>query len=186
MSRPPGPKVIRAAALHADAISFAVGAAPERIRWGMDVARDARREAGMDPEMTWGAYVPCVVHEDIETARHLGEGGLSLFARFSVMHGTVVGPASAEQRETFETIHRSYDMMHHAQSGSAQAGVLTDEFAEGFGIMGPPAQCIEKFRDLIGLGLTRFIIVGPSMGADRNEAERARSQFIEEVLPALR
>ena len=180
-----GPKVIRAAALHADAISFAVGAGPERIRWAMETAREARRSAGMEPEMPWGAYVPCVVHEDIETARRLGEGGLSLFARFSVMHGTVVGPASDRQRETFETIHRSYDMMHHAQSGSAQAGVLTDEFAEDFGIMGPPAQCIQRFRELIAMGLTRFIIVGPSIGADRNEAERARARFVEEVLPAL-
>lgn len=181
-----GPRVIKVAALLADGISFAVGADPERVRWGMDVARHARREAGLDAEMTWGAYVPCVVHDDIETARHLGEGGLSLFARFSVMHGTVVGPASDQQRETLQTIHRSYDMMHHAQAGSAQAGVLTNEFAEDFGIMGAPEHCIERFRELIGLGLTRFIIVGPSIGADRNEAERARTRFIEEVLPALR
>jgi hypothetical protein len=136
--------------------------------------------------MSWSAYVPCVVHEDIETGRHLGEGGLSLFARFSVMHGRVIGPANEQQRDTLETIHRSYDMKHHAQAGSAQAGVLTDEFAAGFGIIGPPAECISRFRELIGLGIQRFIIVGPSMGADRNEAERARARFVEEVLPALR
>jgi 5,10-methylenetetrahydromethanopterin reductase len=181
-----GPKVIAAAARHADSISFAVGADPERIRWGQETAREARRRAGLEPEMRWGAYVPCVVHDDPEAGRHLGEGGLSLFARFSVMHGTVVGPASEQQRETLETIHRSYDMTHHAQAGSDQAGVLTDEFAEGFGIIGPPAYCIARFQELMALGIERFIIVGPSQGADRNEADRARTRFVEEVLPALR
>jgi alkanesulfonate monooxygenase SsuD/methylene tetrahydromethanopterin reductase-like flavin-dependent oxidoreductase (luciferase family) len=102
------------------------------------------------------------------------------------MHGTVVGPASEAQRATLETIHKSYDMMHHAQSGSAQAAVLTDEFAAGFGIIGPPAFCIDRFRELIDLGIDRFIIVGASQGADRNEAARARTRFVEEVLPALR
>jgi 5,10-methylenetetrahydromethanopterin reductase len=181
-----GPRVIQAAALYADRVSFAVGADPVRIRWGQETAREVRRHAGLPAETQWGAYIPCVVHEDVETARHLGEGGLSLFARFSAMHGTVVGPVTESQRETLETIHRSYDMMHHAQAGSAQAAVLTDEFASGFGILGPPAYCIERFRELIALGLDRFIIVGPSMGADRNEAARARTRFVEEVLPALR
>lgn len=181
-----GPKVIAAAARHADAISFALGASPDRIAWGIETARAARRAAGLSPDMAWGAYVPCIVHDDIEAGRRLGEGGLSLFARFSVMHGEVVGPATEEQRRTLETIHRSYDMLHHAQAGSAQAGVLTNEFAEEFGIIGPPGYCIDRFRQLMALGVERFIVVGPSQGADRNEAARARARFVEEVLPALR
>ncbi len=46
-----GPRVIAAAARHADRVSLNVGADMERIRWGMDVARAARAEAGLSPEI---------------------------------------------------------------------------------------------------------------------------------------
>jgi 5,10-methylenetetrahydromethanopterin reductase len=181
-----GPRVIRSSAVYADRVSFAVGADPARVRWGIETARDARRKAGLAPDMPWGAYVPCVVHDDPATARHLGEGGLSLFARFSVMHGTVVGPASATEREVLTDIHRSYDMTRHSQAGSPQAGKLTDDFATEFGIFGSPSHCIARFRELMTLGIDRFMVVGPSAGADRREADRAAARFREEVMPALR
>ena len=45
-----GPKVIAAAARQADAITFAVGADGERLRWAIATARAARRDAGLDPD----------------------------------------------------------------------------------------------------------------------------------------
>ena len=45
-----GPRVIQAAARHADRISFNVGADVDRTLWGMEVAREARVEAGLDPK----------------------------------------------------------------------------------------------------------------------------------------
>ncbi|HST75680.1 MAG TPA: LLM class flavin-dependent oxidoreductase, partial [Acetobacteraceae bacterium] len=42
-----GPKVIAIAALHADRVMFALGADEERIAWGIDHAREARRRAGL-------------------------------------------------------------------------------------------------------------------------------------------
>lgn len=181
-----GPKVIRAAARHADIISFAVGADVDRIRWGIATAKAARAAAGLDAAMRFGAYLPCVVHDDADVARHLGEGGLSLFARFSVMHGNVVGPASGAERKVLQDVHRAYDMTRHSRAGSPQAGVLTGEFAREFGIFGPPAYVVERLRALIAEGLTVLTIVGPSWGADPREAERAAQRMVEEVLPALR
>lgn len=182
-----GPKVIRMAAVVADSLTFAVGADLKRLEWAMAQAREAREAAGLDPlAMPLGAYVNVVAHEDPEVAKHLGEGGLSLFARFQAMHGQAVGPASEEERRVTEAVHDAYDMTRHSRSGSAQAGVITPGFAREFGIFGPPAYCVERLREIIGLGLSRLVVVGGSRDADPAEASMAESRFVEEVLPGVR
>ncbi len=182
-----GPKVIAMAATLADRISFAVGADPERVRWAIGVAREARREAGLDPEaLPLGAYLTVVAHPDPARARQLGEGSLALFTRFSAMHGRVVGPASEHDRAVFEQVHDAYDMRRHARTGSPQAALIDQEFAARFAIFGPSDECVRRLRELVALGLDRLLVSGPSLGADRAEAEAAQRRFIEEVLPALR
>lgn len=180
-----GPKVIAAAARHADSITFAVGADPRRIRWGIETAKQARTAAGREEEMPFGAYVNVVVHDDPEVGRRLGEGGVSLFARFSAMHGAAVGPTTDEEKRVMEGIHDAYDMTRHSRAGSPQAGVISSEFAREFGIFGNPAYCIERLQELLALGLQRLVVVGSSAGADAAEAARAEQRFVEEVLPAL-
>ena len=181
-----GPKVIAAAARHADRITFAVGADGERIRWGMAIARDARRAAGLDPEaMPFGAYVTCIVHDDPVAAQRLGEGGVALFARFSAMHGRAVGPVSEADRAQLETIHDNYDMNRHARVGSQQAATIASDFAARFAILGPAEHCIARLRALIDLGLDRLVVVGASIGADLAEARAAEERFVEQVLPHL-
>lgn len=182
-----GPKVIKVAARLADRITFAVGAEPERIRWGIETAREARKEAGLDPDgMPFGAYITVVVHPDIDTARHMGEGGLALFARFSAMHGKAVGPVSESERRTLEAVHDAYDMNNHARVGSQQASLIGNEFADRFAILGDASHCITRLKELVALGLDRFVIVGASMGADRAEAAAAEERFVQEVMPAFR
>jgi 5,10-methylenetetrahydromethanopterin reductase len=181
-----GPKVIKLAAVVADRITFALGADPARLAWGMETAREARVEAGLDPEMEFGAYVNVVPHNDPEVARRLGEGGLSLFARFQAMYGETVGPATEEERRTTEAIHDAYDMTRHSRAGSPQAGKITSGFASEFGIFGPSSYCVERLRGLIDMGMRRLMIVGGSRDADPAEASNAESRFVEEVLPALR
>jgi 5,10-methylenetetrahydromethanopterin reductase len=181
-----GPKVIAAAARHADSITFAVGADPARIRWGIETARAARKAAGFPEQMAFGAYVNVVVHDDPEVGRRLGEGGVSLFARFSAMHGNAVGPTSEEEKRVMEGIHDAYDMTRHSRAGSPQTSVITSEFAREFGVFGDSAYCLERLRELIDLGLERLVVVGGSAGADPNEAARAEQRFVEEVMPGLR
>lgn len=182
-----GPKVIAAGARVADRVTFAVGADPARIAWAIDVARAARAEAGLDPEgLSLGAYVNVVAHPDRSVARTLAGGGLATFARFNVMHGRTAGPASDETRAALQRVHDAYDMTSHTRSGSAQDRALDDDVAAGFGVLGPAPECVERLRGLVALGLDRLVVVGPSIGADREEAATASRRFAEEVLPALR
>ncbi len=180
-----GPKVIAAAARHADSVTLNVGADPARIRWGMDVARSARAEAGLPPEIHFGAYVPLVVHDDPDEAIRIGAGQVSLFARFSAMYGTVVGPASSRQREVMRTIHGAYDMEHHGLANAPQDEVVTSDFARDFGIFGPPTHCADRLSELIDLGVERFIIRGVSLDPAEPES-KAAERFVQEVVPLLR
>ncbi len=174
-----GPKVIDAAARTADRVTFALGADPERVAWGIDRARAVR------PDVQMGAFVNVVCHDDIDTARALASGGMSTFARFNVMHGTTHGPMGDDARDLLQDVHDAYDMRAHTQAGSPQAERLTPEFADDFAVLGPPERCIARLQELTELGLDHLVIVGPSLGADPDEARTAHQRFVGEVLPAL-
>lgn len=180
-----GPRVIAAAARHVEQVSLAVGADPERIRWGMDVAREARSEAGLDPDaISFAAYVPTVVHDDAETALSIGSAGLSLFARFSNMYGEIVGPVTDTQRDVLTKIHDSYDMHGHAREGSPQSAQVTQEFAGTFGVFGPPDYCVQRLGELIELGVERFMIAGTTLDPSHPYSE-CSERFVGEVMPQL-
>ena len=53
-----GSQVIAAAARHADRVLLAVGADPDRLGWGIERARAARKDAGLDPQgVALGAFL---------------------------------------------------------------------------------------------------------------------------------
>jgi len=83
-------------------------------------------------------------------------------------------------------VHDAYDMRQHTLGGSPQATKLTADFMDRFGIVGPPEHCIRRLRDLVDLGVDRFVVVGPSIDADRDEAVASVRTFAEEVLPAVK
>lgn len=180
-----GPRVIAIAAREADQITFAVGADVARLRWAIGEARQAREQAALDPNgMPLGAYITVVVHNDPAVGLRMAEGGLSLFARFSAMHGRANGPTTVEERRVMHAIHDGYDMNRHSQAGSPQAALLTEQFAREFGILGPAAYCTDRIHELIDLGLTRFVVSGPAGGS--GEAAEAEQRFLQDVLPALK
>jgi 5,10-methylenetetrahydromethanopterin reductase len=174
-----GPKVLAMAGREGDRVLLAVGADPERVGWAADTARRAGATK-------IAAFVNVVAHPDVATARSLGAGGLTTFARFSAMDGQVRTPIDDESKRVLQAVHGAYDMHHHTQAGSAQASQLTPAFVDRFGIVGPPEHCIDRLAQLIALGIDRLIIVGPSADVDRDEARRAREIFEHDVLPAVR
>jgi 5,10-methylenetetrahydromethanopterin reductase len=180
-----GPRVIAAAARHADRVLLALGADPDRLGWGVDQVRRARHEAGLDPDgVAVGAYVNLVCHDDVAVARSLVVGGLSTFARFSVMHGDVTGPATDEQREVLSGLGRSYDMKTHTRADSAQADLLPPSFVDRYAIVGPPDHCRARLADLEGMGLDKLVVIGPTAGVDRDRAREAAALLAAEILAA--
>jgi 5,10-methylenetetrahydromethanopterin reductase len=175
-----GPKVIAAGAELADRVTLAVGVDRDRVRWAVEVARAVR------PDVVLGAYLPIVVHPDRSRARALVSGGVASFARFSVMHGRVVGPTDEARRETLENVHDAYDMDHHFTHGSPQSAVLTDDVIDAFGIAGPPSYCVERLLELVGLGLTKLFFLGGGFGMDGADRRGSQQLLVEEVVPALR
>ena len=182
-----GPRVIAIAARHADRIMFALGADEERIAWGIAQAKAARAKAGLDPAgLRFGAYINCACHEDIDTARALVKGGLTTFARFSVMHGKASGPVSDGDRAVLHELRDSYDMKAHTRGDSRQAGTLTNAFVDRFAIVGGPDRVVERLRGLAKLGLDKVAISGGTRGASAADGAVSRRMLETDVLPALR
>jgi len=181
-----GPKVIAIAALHAERVMFALGADQERLSWGIGLARKIRKDAGLDPDgIAFGAYVNLGCHGDIGAARSLVRGGLTTFARFSVMHGKTNVPTSSGDREVLEALHSNYDMKAHTRGDSRQATTLTDDFVDRFAIVGSPDRCIERLRSLARLGLDKVAISGATRGASVEDAAVGRDLLVRHVLPGM-
>lgn len=178
-----GPRVIEIAAVNAERVMFALGADTERIAWGIDVARTARTNAGLDPDgVRFGAYVNCVCHRDLDTARDLIKGAVSIFARFSVMHGTTVGPLTPEAERSLKAIHEAYDMGSHSRNESAQAATLTADFIDRFGIVGPPDRCLDRLGELAALGLDKVVVAAQFQLGDTEEGRESIRLMESEVV----
>ena len=182
-----GPRVIELAAVVADRITFALGANPERLRWGIDKARAARKRAGLDPDaLELGAFANVAPHPDPSVARELARGGVGTFAHFSGMAGSSAEGTRAEDRAVFERIHAHYDRPHHTLGRARHAAELEPEFIDRFAILGSTQNCVKRLRELADLGLTKLVLTGASFDADREQAQRSRTLLEREVLPALR
>ncbi|UZW53827.1 LLM class flavin-dependent oxidoreductase [Sphingobium sp. JS3065] len=179
-----GPKVIAAAARHADAISFSLGADRERLKWGIEVAREALVAAGRDPsQVKFAAFLPLFPHPNIDVSRKLAEGRVSVHARFSIMNKQIVTPANEVQRETFKRVAETYDMAKHGSAGSDQAQVLSPEFIDQFALTGDPESCIERINAILELGFDRL-----HLWAAAGESEMGTESYTmaaEKVLPKL-
>ena len=181
-----GPKVIAMAALHGDRVMFTVGADVERLQWGIELARKTRQEAGLDPAtLKFGAFINLGCHTDIEAARSLVRGGLTTYARFSVMHGKANGPVTDKDRGVLESLRQNYDMKQHTRGDSRQAGILTDDFIDRFAIVGSPDRCVERLKSLEKLGLDKVAISGGMRGAPEEHIPVGKELMVKEVIPAM-
>ncbi len=176
-----GPKVIATAARLADRVMFALGADTERLKWGIDLALETA--ASQNREVQLGAYLNIVCHDDIKVARQLVAGGLSTFARFSVMHGDIKGTISDEQKTVLQTLHSKYNMKEHTRTESDQAQSMPAEFIDQYAIVGPADACLERINAIDSLGISKIAVVGPSAGANRDHAIQAETNFVQQILP---
>jgi 5,10-methylenetetrahydromethanopterin reductase len=185
-----GPAIIGIAARNAERVTFGVGADHARLQWAIDTARAARAEAGLDPAtLGMGAYVNVVTHPDEAVALSLAATGVAMFSRFSVMHGKVSGPADESTRANLAKVNESYDLREHGSGDAKHRDAVDSEHITSFGIVGTPAQVVDRLVALNGLGLDRLLILGGFAGASDEAAAHlavSRDVLAREVFPAVR
>ena len=182
-----GPRGIAAAARQADRIALAVGADPDHLRWALEIARAAAREAGREEgSLRCGAYVNCVVHPDRAVAREAMRGTAATFARFSAFAGSNLKRLPEQLQRAAEYLRSSYDMRQHTMATAPHARALEDAFIDWFGIAGPPDEVLPRLQALAKLGLDFVHAVPGSGGVSREVALTSIRLLATEVLPALR
>src|SRR5262249_32386758 len=120
-----GPGVIEVGARHADRICFAVGADPDHLATVLAQARNAAAAAGRDPSsLRYGAYVTCVLADDVAAARDAVRGSAATFARFSALPGSPLERLPPPLRRAAEYLREHYGMPEHTPPrGAHTAGV---------------------------------------------------------------
>lgn len=175
-----GPKVIAFAARTAERVTLAIGADPARVKWAVDLIRAESATTSI------GAYLTVGCHPDPATARELIRGGVAAFAHFSSMPGSTGAGLDDRDRDVVAEVGRQYDSNLHLVNAAPHADALDDDFIDRFAVTGPPEACVERLLELGRLGVERFVITGPSFGADRDHARLAERLVRDEVLPAVR
>jgi 5,10-methylenetetrahydromethanopterin reductase len=187
-----GPQTIRMAVDVGDRVSFAVGSAPERIRWAMDVALERLKETGRPRDsLRIGAYINLVCDPDEARAINLGRMISGMVAHFAGMKDAPLDHLPERLKSIAAHMQSGYDMKRHAQEEGGHLQVVPDDFVDWFSICGPPAKCRVRLAELIDMGLDHVYQLGGSPVAHphgaRQEAmvEQARL-YATEVLPHFR
>jgi hypothetical protein len=102
------------------------------------------------------------------------------------MPGSTGAGLAEDDKDVVVEVGRRYDSNVHLRNNADHTGALRPEFVDRFAIVGPPDICAERIFSLYGLGIRRFVITGPSFGADRDDARTAHQLTANELLPALR
>ena len=180
-----GPRVIAVAAVHAERITFAVGANSERIISAIQLARTSREKAGLDPQdLSFGAYINCTANPDAAKARRTISGTVGTFAHFTGM--SRANHEGLKDRAIFEHIGANYDMANHARISASHLSVVDDDFIERFAVAGPSSYCVDRLGQLLKLGLDRFVFITFSPDADPIEVADGNARLAAEVIPQLR
>jgi len=195
-----GPRVIEVAARRAEGVSFAVGADPERLRQSIDVALEACRAHGRDPDtLTLGCYVQVAVCDDGDRARARDaiRGLIMTHSRFSGFEGSALAEVAGDDERP---IQRSLDAMEgvlrssRGGTGRTAGGApgelefyprdaVDDAFIDRFGIVGSAGYCAQRLQEILDLGISRVYVGTRGVGIDLEE--RNTERIGREVLPLL-
>lgn len=187
-----GPATIRMAADVADRVSFAVGSAPERIAWALETLNARLAETGRDrATLSVGAFINLVCDPDEQRAIDLGRMISGMVAHFAGMRNSPTEHLPPQLKALAVQMKSGYDMARHAQQDGTHLGMVDDAFVDWFSICGPPAKCLERLQQLIGMGLDHVYVLGGSpVAAPHGERQAALVHqtrlFAEQVLPELR
>lgn len=175
-----GPVALKMTGRIADGAMLQI-ADPDLVRWFAGQVHDSAREAGRDP---------AAVRIMAAAPAHVGDlaDGRDRVRWFPALVGNhVVDLVNKYQGELPEALTRyihgreSYDYLHHAEVGSANAAFVTDDIVDRFAIVGDAAAHVAKLRVLADAGVDQFNVYL----MNGNEEEQLEI-YGREVIPALR
>jgi len=180
-----GPKMIGYGACFAERLTVNMGAEPERVAWALEVARAAREAAGVTTPLALGAYLVVAAHDDRATARDLARACLGVYARFSGLPGGTAELLTPEDKLVVDAVTADYDR-NYGRGWGRHVNHLDEDFVDRFGVVGTPAECLARLKELVALGLDHLVLVE---GRDANRPEgwgESHAALAAEVLPGLR
>ena len=179
-----GPRAIELAGRCADGVSFCLGADPDVLARALESVRRAARAAGRDPDaLRTGAFVNCVVDDDVAAARDLARGGVSVFARFAGWSQGGEGIEPEAHRAAARGLRATYAMERHAQAAGGRS--LADSFLDSFAIVGPAEHAVERLRKLASVGLDSVTIAPGSAGMGWEQGWRSIEAIGRDVIPSV-
>lgn len=182
-----GPRVIETAARRADGVCLGVGADPDHLGAMLAHAREAAAAAGRPAgAVRYGAFVNCIVHDDLSAARDAARGAAATFARFSAFRGSPLDRLPAPLAAAARYLRQNYDMKNHTRTGVAHTAGISDEFVDWYAVVGPVATALKRFRALAALGLDFCWIIPGSTGMSREVGAASLTALAREVVPQLR
>lgn len=178
-----GHEVIAIGAVHADRLTFNLGADPGRVRWAISQARQARTDAGLDPAgISLGAYVD-VACAPLDESVAMVRGSASIFAAFLAEGMRSGTPVSDADRAVLQAVAAAYSEAQHGQTGAPQAQLLPDDFVQRFALCGPADTLLNRVLELRELGLDRLVAVPASRNVDPATVAASVSAFAAGVIP---
>jgi len=193
-----GPRMIVLGAHVAERVTINVGALADRMAGAIALAHKAHADAPQRAHpLSLGAYLVVAAHPDARVAREIARGPLAAYAHFSGMTGSPAAELSTQDRAVIEALTVAYESSGHStnhpsesvrlgQSRAPHIEHLNDQFVDRFGVVGTPAHCADRLRELVELGLDRLLLVEGSAASLPKEQNQAHRCLVEEVLPALR
>ena len=187
-----GPKTIQLAVELGDRVSFAVGSAPERLKWAMETAEAHLKKINRPRNsIQIGAYINLVCDQDEATALALGKLIAGMVAHFAGLKYAPTEHLPDQLRSIAEHMQSHYDMERHAQEEGTHLALVDGAFVDWFSICGPPDKCVKRLEPLIDIGLEHVYQLGGSPVAHPHGArqvatvEQARL-FASKVMPHFR
>ena len=176
-----GPRAIALAATKADRIGLSVGSSPERVHWAMGIIDEALAEAGRTrDEVSVGVFLPLAITEHRTEAASALRPRVAGWAHMSSFPGINLESQPDIMRDVTEKLRQDYDYRYHKAGvplENKNTRMISEEFADWFGLGGPPNYLSEKLIELAELGISSFCmaLVG-----------QERERFAAEVMPTVR
>ena len=155
-----GPRTLGAAAALADRIQLSVGTPTERIRWALEVIDEGLAAAGRRrSDIKIGALVPLCVDPSRSAAAERLRTGVAVIAHMASLPGIDLSTQPERLRRVTTRLREAYDYQHHnMEQANPMRNLVDAEFADWYGIGGPPAYIVERLGQLVELGIDYFFL----------------------------